>query len=86
MRRREEHNGARQETFAYHMVKATAKARNTQRLFAARLMQTPYTLRIRQKLRAWSGSDWAIPEGSDQACGLLDWLLNSRASPALSTP
>jgi hypothetical protein len=58
MRRREKHNGARQETFACHMVKATAKARNTQRVFAARLMQTPYTLRIRQKLRAWSGSDW----------------------------
>jgi hypothetical protein len=39
MRRREKHNGARQETFACQMVKATAKARNMQRLFAARLMQ-----------------------------------------------
>ena len=43
-------------------------------------------LRIRQKLRAWSGSDWRFRKGSDQASGLLDWLLNSRASPALSTP
>jgi hypothetical protein len=39
MRRREKHNGARQETFACHMVKATAKARNTRRMFAARLMR-----------------------------------------------
>jgi hypothetical protein len=84
-RRREKHNDARRETFACHMVKATAKARNTPAVFAARLMQNPYMLRIWQKLRALGVAATGDFGGSDRAFGLLGWLLNTSGSLALSS-
>jgi hypothetical protein len=60
-------NGPRQEQFACHIVEKTTKALNKQRIFAARLMQNPYMLRIWQKLRALGVAATGDFGGSDRA-------------------